>query len=146
MKPPVGLQRVCKSQGQSESSARSRKRDSASGGSFKENGYAKIEGGKVWRMMQSVCLTLGRDTMATLGAKRKAPETADDDENPEDLLREKRRDKIFMGVGQHSSISKRHVQLVYDFTKRRWAIICLGRNGVFVDDVFVNQVPARERV
>ena len=97
----------------------------------------------MWRMIQSVCLTLGRDTTATQGAKRKAPDTPDDDESYEDAQREKRRDKIFLGVGQHSSISKRHVELVYDFYKRRWALICLGRNGVFVDDIFVNQVRAR---
>ena len=104
---------------------------------MRENGYAKVEGPKVSRVMQTMCLTLGRETMAS---KRKAPEPADDDQ-AELAQREKRKEKSFLSIGQHASISRRHVDLVYDFHKRRWALLCLGRNGVYVDNVFVNQVP-----
>lgn len=125
--------------GGAEGGARSRKRESGvGGGGMKENGYAKVEGPKVSRVMHTICLTLGRETMAS---KRKAPEPADDDQAAELAQREKRKEKSFLSIGQHSSISRRHVELVYDFHKRRWALLCLGRNGVYVDNVFVNQVP-----
>lgn len=132
--------------GGADGGARGRKRESGGGGGgMRENGYAKVEGPKVSRVMQTMCLTLGRETMAS---KRKAPEPADDDQ-AELAQREKRKEKSFLSIGQHASISRRHVDLVYDFHKRRWALLCLGRNGVYVDNVFVNQgdapVPLRNK-
>jgi hypothetical protein len=113
-----------------------RKAGGAGAGS-RENGYAKLEGPKVSTVLQTVCLTLGRDSMAS---KRKAPEP-DEQQTPEEAQRQKRRDKTFLAVGQDPSISRRHVELVFDFHKRRWALICLGRHGVYVDNVLISQVP-----
>ena len=119
-----------------EGSGKSRKAGGGGGGS-RENGYAKLEGPKVSTVLQTVCLTLGRDSMAS---KRKAPEP-DEQQTPEEAQRQKRRDKTFLAVGQDPSISRRHVELVFDFHKRRWALICLGRNGVYVDNILISQVP-----
>jgi hypothetical protein len=126
--------------GLGEGSGKSRK-SGGGGAAGRENGYAKLEGTKVTRVLQTVCITLGRDCMAS---KRKAPEGPDEQQSPEEAQREKRRDRTFLAVGQDSSISRRHVELVFDFHKRRWALMCLGRNGVYVDNAFISQVPASE--
>ena len=75
-----------------------------------------------------------------MASKRKAPEPADEELSVEEAQREKRREKTFLAIGHDTSISRRHVEIVYDFHKRRWALICLGRNGVYLDDVFIQQV------
>ena len=73
-------------QGVQSDGGRSRKRESGGGRmDMQQNGYAKLEGPKVSRVMQSVCLTLGRDSTAS---KRKTQDAADDDEDAQQ--REKR--------------------------------------------------------
>jgi len=125
-------------QGMQSEGGRSRKRESGGGRmDMQQNGYAKLEGPKVSRVMQSVCLTLGRDSTAS---KRKTPDAADAADDDEDAQqREKRQDRHFFCIGQDSTISRRHVEIVYDFHKRRWALLCLGRNGVYVDKALVQQ-------
>ena len=76
-------------------------------------------------------------------AKRKCPDTPADDETAQDEAQLRRdlwrRDRMFLAVGSQPSISRRHADIVYDFRKRRWVLLCLGRNGVFVDSVLVKQ-------
>jgi len=105
-------------------------------GRKQREGYAKLEGPRISRVLQTVCMTLGRDAGA---AKRKA---ADEDPASEEAQRERRRELNFVGVGQHPSIGRRHAEIVFDFRKRRWALLSLSRNGVLVNDEFVAQVPA----
>jgi hypothetical protein len=125
--------------GTSQADGSGKNRKSGSGSGNRENGYARVDGPKISKVMQSVCLTLGRETQ---GAKRKAPEPPVDEQAAEEAQREKQREKTFLAIGQSASISRRHVEIVYDFRKRRWALLCLGRNGVFVDNVFVQQSDA----
>ena len=99
-------------------------------------GYAKLEGPRISRVLQTVCMTLGRDGGA---AERKAA----GDPSSEEAQRERRREKSFVGVGEHPSISRRHAEIVFDFRKRRWALLSLSRNGVVVNDEFVAQVLPR---
>lgn len=72
--------------------------------------YALLEGPYVLCYMRSVCLTLGRCKEEEVGQKRKASQGkgCDDDDDPQ----------AFVGLGRASTISRKHLQIVFDFLKR----------------------------
>ena len=110
-------------------------------GGLRPHGFARLDGAKVTKILHCTSLTLGREE--PVAAKRKFPDTPADDETAQDEAQLRRdlwrRDRMFLAVGSQPSISRRHADIVYDFRKRRWVLLCLGRNGVFVDSVLVKQ-------
>jgi len=45
----------------------------------------------------------------------------------------------FVGLGWNTNISKRHIEIMFDFRKRSWVLLCYGKNGVWIDSTFVDQ-------
>eukprot|EP00961_Rhodomonas_salina_P084126 1130647-Rhodomonas_salina.2 len=39
----------------------------------------------------------------------------------------------FVSLGSDKAISNTHLQIFWDFRKKEWVLICLGRNGAVVD-------------
>ncbi|EHM99770.1 Fhl1p [Saccharomyces cerevisiae x Saccharomyces kudriavzevii VIN7] len=56
--------------------------------------------------------------------------------------------KVDVNLGPSKSISRRHAQIFYNFGTGRFELSIIGKNGAFVDDIFVekgNTVPLRNR-
>ncbi|EDO19605.1 hypothetical protein Kpol_1018p143 [Vanderwaltozyma polyspora DSM 70294] len=56
--------------------------------------------------------------------------------------------KVDVNLGPSKSISRRHAQIFYNFGTGRFELSVIGKNGAFIDDVFVergNTVPLRNR-
>ncbi len=94
--------------------------------------YALLEGPNVLHYVRTVSVTLGRSKDEdAAGSKRKAPSTkaaaADDSVEVEP--------EAFVGLGKVASVSKKHFQIVFDFSTREWMLICFGRNGFNLNGV-----------
>jgi len=84
--------------------------------------YAKLEFGAYSFYVQSLSVTLGRKAS---------------DSDPVDIH-----------LGTSKSISRTHARLQYSFARHCFEICVVGRNGLFVDDVFYDQgnvVPLEDR-
>lgn len=56
--------------------------------------------------------------------------------------------KVDVNLGPSKSISRRHAQIFYNFGTGRFELSIIGKNGAFVDDIFVergNTVPVRNK-
>ena len=56
--------------------------------------------------------------------------------------------KVDVNLGPSKSISRRHAQIFYNFGTGRFELSIIGKNGAFVDDIFVekgNTVPLRNK-
>lgn len=56
--------------------------------------------------------------------------------------------KVDVNLGPSKSISRRHAQIFYNFGTGRFELSIIGKNGAFVDDIFVergNTVPLKNR-
>lgn len=56
--------------------------------------------------------------------------------------------KVDVNLGPSKSISRRHAQIFYNFGTGRFEVSIIGKNGAFVDDIFVergNTVPLRNK-
>lgn len=84
---------------------------SASGGSDVEAGFAKLQGEDFEYYMQTYSIMLGRNSKKS---------TVDVD---------------LASLGGGMNISRHHARIFYDFTRRRFALEVLGKNGCLVEGV-----------
>ncbi|XP_039003801.1 transcriptional activator FHA1-like [Hibiscus syriacus] len=81
------------------------------GGSDVEQGFAKLQGEDFEYYMQTYSIMLGRNSKKS---------TVDVD---------------LASLGGGMNISRRHSRIFYDFTRRRFALETLGKNGCLVEGV-----------
>ncbi|RCH84511.1 Pre-rRNA-processing protein fhl1, partial [Rhizopus azygosporus] len=93
-----------------------------SGHNNNEQAYAKLEGDNFCYYIRNFQVTLGRTT--------KVP------------------DRVDIPLGNAKSVSRQHAQLFYNFTKQQFEMTVFGKNGVFVDERFIEKgitVPLEHR-
>ncbi|EKX34201.1 hypothetical protein GUITHDRAFT_147385 [Guillardia theta CCMP2712] len=99
--------------------------------------YAKLEGPRLKHFIVTSSVVLGRNRMVQKGTnKRKLGEMQASNQDDSDTVSDS-----FVGLGWNTNISKRHIEIMFDFRKRSWVLLCYGKNGVWIDSTFVDQVP-----
>mmetsp|Transcript_36319 Transcript_36319/g.81831 ORF Transcript_36319/g.81831 Transcript_36319/m.81831 type:complete len:348 (-) Transcript_36319:18-1061(-) len=96
--------------------------------------YAKLEGPKLRHFVVTSSVMLGRNRMLQKGTKRKLGEMQTSCQDDSETMSDS-----FVGLGWNTNISKRHIEILYDFRRRNWVLLCYGKNGVWIDSTFVAQ-------